>query len=297
MNILITGGTGLIGKALITAFADHPITVLTRSIAKAKTQLPNNLTFIESLDELENFDAFDAVVNLAGEPIIDKRWNPQQKEVICQSRWQITEQLVEKIAASSKPPKVFISGSAVGIYGDQGAQEIDENSPFTSGSFAHRVCDNWEKIALKAQSDQTRVCLVRTGIVLSDKGGAIKKMLPSFQLGLGGSIGSGKQYYPWVHIDDEVQAIIHLLTTDSAQGAFNLTAPNPVTNKAFGQSLAKALHRPSFFNVPACVISLTIGEGAHLLLDSQRVVPSALIKSGYQFRFSDIDAAFAHLFS
>lgn len=295
MHILLTGATGLIGTALVAALSAHQLTVLTRSEKKAASILPKEVKLISSLDEISSFDEIDAVINLAGEPIINKRWTEKQKGIICSSRWDITRNLVDKINAAKNPPSVFISGSAVGIYGEHGEDIIDEQTVATRNSFAHSVCENWEKIALNAQSDKTRVCLLRTGIVLSDKGGAIQKMFPSFWLGLGGKIASGTQYFPWIHIEDVVQSILFLLNTPTISGAVNLTAPTPVPNKEFARAFASALNRPSFFFVPAIVIKLTIGEGAELLLESQRVVPTALLDGGYQFRFPDIDNAMQDL--
>ncbi|MDD1781459.1 TIGR01777 family oxidoreductase [Enterovibrio sp. ZSDZ35] len=297
MHILITGGTGLIGRALIDQLSDHQITLLTRSPSKARSMFSRSLRCIENIDELDNFNDIDAVINLAGEPIVDKRWSDQQKGIICSSRWGITEQLVKKILEADNPPHTFISGSAVGIYGNQGDKEIDESFISNATDFAHAVCDNWEKIAVRAKASKTRVCLLRTGIVLSQEGGALKKMLLPYQLGLGGPIGAGKQYFPWIHIDDMVGGILYLLNTESASGAFNLTAPNPVTNKAFSQALAGALHRPHILFTPPFAIKLMLGEAGQLLLEGQRAVPKALLESGYKFQFSEIRPALDNIFA
>ncbi|GAL08115.1 cell division inhibitor [Photobacterium aphoticum] len=254
MKILVTGGTGFIGAALIHQLRDHDITVLSRDPAKASLSLGEPVKAITTLDQLENLNDFDAVINLAGEPIINKRWTARQKDTICRSRWGITQQLVDKIKASEKPPHTFISGSAVGIYGNQHDKVIDEDFAIEHVSrhdFAHHVCQRWEHIASDAASEATRVCLLRTGIVLGRHGGALAKMLLPYQFGLGGPIGSGKQYTPWIHLDDMVNAIVFLLNTPSADGAFNMTAPEPVTNKVFSQALAHALHRPHFLFTPA----------------------------------------------
>lgn len=179
MQILMTGGTGFVGKALIKQLLPSRITILTRDIELAKKQLhhfnSNYFELIDSLDELDNLDKFDAVINLAGEPIVERRWSATQKQRICSSRWQVTEKLVELICCSDTPPAVFISGSAVGIYGDQGNTVVNEQTECPTSNFPFHVCSQWEAIALKAQSEQTRVCLLRTGVVLGLDGGALKK--------------------------------------------------------------------------------------------------------------------------
>ncbi len=295
MHILITGGTGLIGRALIPRLASHEITVLTRSPEKASRVLPEKVHLINHLSQLGGLNHIDAVINLAGEPIVDQRWTENQKGIICSSRWGITQKLVDLIQAADTPPHTFISGSAVGYYSDQGDRIIDESLVVDASDFAHSVCSNWEKIAMRADSDLTRVCLLRTGIVLSKKGGALKKMLLPYQFGLGGPIGDGHQYFPWIHIDDMVGGIIHLLNHADARGPFNLTAPTPVTNKVFSQSLAKSLHRPHFLFTPKFVISLMLGEAGQLLFDSQRAVPRALENSGYGFEYPDLSPALDNL--
>ncbi|MBD0788544.1 TIGR01777 family protein [Vibrio sp. Y2-5] len=299
MNILITGGTGFIGRELLKLLMTEQVTVLTRNTENAKHQLSHirsgNLNFINSLLDLQDLNHFDAVINLAGEPIANKRWSRKQKSRICRSRWDITEQLVSLIHASTKPPAVLISGSAVGYYGDQQSHPFDESLHVHHQSFSHQVCDTWEQIALRAQSDRTRVCLLRTGVVLSPAGGALQKMLPPYKLGLGGPIGSGQQYIPWIHMTDMVQAIMFLLTTEHAQGAFNLSAPHPATNALFSRSLASAIKRPHFLLTPKWAIKLVMGEASELLLDSMRAKPKKLTELGFQFQFSHIEPALKNL--
>lgn len=290
MNILMTGGTGLIGRALIKQLHNHKITVLTRSPNKAKTLLPSGVNMIENLNQSIDFNAIDAVINLAGEPIIGKRWNKRQKERITASRWEITQTLVTQIQAAQTPPHTFISGSAVGYYGNQGDNIIDETTKVNDADFAHVICAKWEEIALQA-SDRSRVCLLRTGIVLSKNGGALTKMLLPYQLGLGGPISSGEQYMSWVHIDDIVGGILHLLHHKLACGAFNLTAPNPVRNKEFSQILAQLLRRPHFLMTPKWLMALALGEASQILLDSQRAIPRALENSGYHCKYPELKAA------
>ncbi|MBF8999809.1 TIGR01777 family oxidoreductase [Vibrio nitrifigilis] len=299
MKILITGGTGLIGRELIKLIMTHHLVVLTRNIYQARQKLAHisnsNLNFIRSLDELSTLDDFDAVINLAGEPIADKRWTKQQKKRICDSRWSITQQLVSLIQASSNPPRVFISGSAVGYYGDHQASRFDERVEVHSERFSHYVCANWEKIALNAKSDNTRVILLRTGVVLSMDGGAMKKMLLPYQLGLGGPIGNGKQLLPWIHMVDMARAIVYLLECEYAHGAFNITAPNPVSNKEFSKTLAHTLGRPRLLFTPKWLIKLLMGESSELLLDSLGAKPRRLIDAGFQFHFSRIEPALSNL--
>ncbi|WP_028024558.1 TIGR01777 family oxidoreductase [Enterovibrio calviensis] len=295
MHILVTGGTGLIGRALVSRLDHHQVTVLTRSPENAQKILPSDVRFIRDLDELSDFNDVDAVINLAGEPIVDKRWSEQQKGIICSSRWGITEKLVKRIQSADTPPHTFISGSAVGYYSDQGDTIVDESLKVDSTDFAHAVCANWEKIAKRAQSDNTRVCLLRTGIVLSKEGGALKKMLLPYQLGLGGPIGDGSQYFPWIHINDMVSGILFLLNNEKTQGPFNLTAPNPATNKAFSKTLAATLKRPHLLFTPKFVITLMLGEAGQLLLEGQRAVPRALEDNGFTFDFPDLPSALEDL--
>ncbi len=299
MKILVTGGTGFIGRELLKLLMTHNITVLTRNAATAKNRLNHihgeNLNFINTLDDYHDLNSFDAVVNLAGEPIADKRWTRKQKSRICHSRWDITERLVSLIHASTEPPSVFISGSAVGYYGDQQSHPFDESLHVHHESFSHLVCDKWEQIAHRAQSDRTRVCILRTGVVLSPEGGALKKMLLPYKLGLGGPIGSGEQYMPWIHMKDMVQAIFFLLTTEHAQGPFNMSAPHPATNAEFSSSLAAALKRPHVLFTPKWTIRALMGESSELLFDSMRAKPKKLTELGFQFQFSHIKPALNHL--
>ncbi|WP_413110658.1 TIGR01777 family oxidoreductase [Thaumasiovibrio sp. DFM-14] len=291
MRILVTGGTGLIGSALLPHLTHDDITILSRNPTRAYQQLGHHMKVLPHLDEIDNFDQFDVIINLAGEPIANKRWSQQQKQTIQQSRWQLTQQLVDKIQASEFPPHTFISGSAVGYYGDQQQQDIDENLHVADQSFTHKVCDRWEKIALSAQSDKTRVCLLRTGVVLSRHGGALTKMLPLYRLGLGGPVGNGRQYFPWIHIQDMVKGILFLIKQSHTQGAFNFTAPQAVTNREFSATLAKVLHRPHLLMTPEWVLKLGLGEAACLILDSQKVHPAKLLDAGYHFSYSSIEQA------
>lgn len=297
MHIFITGGTGLIGRHLIPALlrdASTKITVLTRDTTKAKASLPDNVALVTSLDDTLDFDNVDAVINLAGEPIADKRWTKTQKTRICESRWQITQQLTDKINTAEQPPATFISGSAIGYYGRQGDKLVTEAFTEVHREFTHTVCEQWERIALQA-SQKSRVCLLRTGVVLSRDGGALSKMRLPFSLGLGGRIGDGNQYMSWIHINDMVAAILFLLKHKNCEGAYNLTAPTPVTNSEFVKAYAASLGRPAIFPMPALALKLLMGEAADLLLTGQRVVPQKLQDAGFQFTFSDVRSAFADI--
>jgi len=297
MNVLITGATGLIGSALTKKLLSqgHQITALTRHIDAAQAKLGRDVNFINSLASLPNLNHFNAVINLAGEPIVNKRWSAAQKEVLEKSRWGITEQLVELFKKSKAPPSVFISGSAVGVYGKQGRRPIDETGESQHQNFSRRLCVTWEEIAMSVDSPSTRVCLLRTGIVLAQNGGALKKLLLPFKLGLGGPIGHGHHFMPWIHIDDMVDAILFLMRQDNCNGPFNLTAPNPVSNKVFSKTLGKVLSRPTLFPTPPLMLKLLFGEMSELLLEGQNAVPTKLEKCGYQFHYTELEPALTSL--
>lgn len=238
-----------------------------------------------------NLNGFDAVINLAGEPIADKRWTAEQKQRLCHSRWDITQKLVTLINASDAPPAVLISGSAAGYYGDLGEVVVTEEEP-PHNEFTHKLCARWEQIACEAQSDRTRVCLLRTGVVLAPRGGILAKMAPAFKLGLGGPIGSGRQYLAWIHIDDMVNGILWLLDND-LRGPFNMVSPYPVRNEQFANALGHALNRPAIFRVPAAAIRLLMGESSVLVLGGQRALPKRLEAAGFGFRWYDLEEALA----
>lgn len=294
MNILMTGGTGLIGKKLVKFLNNHHnVTVLTRQLDKAYKVNGHQVQAITSLSQI-NFNDIDAVINLAGEPIADKRWSAKQKHKIEQSRFNITQALVDGIKSADTPPHTFISGSAIGYYGRQ-TVPVDENHTDYFDEFSHQLCKQWEQIALEAQTEHTRVCLLRTGIVLSDKGGALQKMLPAFKFGLGGPIASGEQMMSWIHIDDMISAILFILDTPSLQGPINATAPNPVSNAQFSHALAKTIHRPDFLTMPAAVLRLLFGEMADLLVHGQAVKPKVLLDEGFRFHHQYLNEALQSL--
>jgi hypothetical protein len=291
MKILMTGGTGLIGRFLIPRLQElgHAVTVVTRNPAKAQHALGPGVTVLKGLDAMSNLNDFSAVINLAGEPIADKRWTEQQKQRLCESRWSITQKLVELIRASDTPPQVLISGSAVGYYGDLGEVVVSEDDP-PHNEFTHKLCARWEQIACGAQSDRTRVCLLRTGVVFAPKGGILGKMLPLFRLGLGGPVGNGRQYMAWIHIDDMANGIIWLLNND-LRGPFNMVSPYPVRNEQFAHALGHVLKRPAILRAPATAVRLMMGESAVLVLGGQRALPKRLEASGFAFRWFDLEEA------
>ena len=295
MNILITGGTGLIGSALIP-FLDnhHKVTVLSRNATKVYVKIGSHIHAIENLSEID-FNQLDIVINLAGEAIVEKRWSKKQKQKIEQSRWQITQELVEKINEANTPPHTFISGSAIGFYGRQNNKPIDESFDQCSQEFSHTLCKEWESIALNAQSDKTRVCIIRTGIVLSSHGGALRKMLPAYKCALGGPISDGCQMISWIHIDDIIGMIIYLVEEQTLKGIFNATAPNPVSNAEFSSILAESLSRPNFFRMPAKILRLLLGEMAEILIYGQNVRPNNITQAGYRFHYPELKEALSHL--
>ena len=294
MNYFISGGTGLIGRSFIEQHHEkHPddqFTVLTRNKESAKNILPPYVTIIEDLAEV-SFCDFDVILNLAGEPIVAKRWSDNQKQKLCNSRWTLTDQIVNKISKerSEDNPIRFISGSAVGIYGRQGNAVVTEQFTRYFPEFSHKLCQQWEDIAMHAK--YANVALLRTGIVLSHRGGALDKMLLPFKLGLGGHIASGAQYMPWIHIEDMVAGIEFLIEHPVLSGPFNFTAPNPVTNKTFSKTLAKTLNRPCLFPVPEFVIRTLMGEMADLVLYGQNAVPQALLDAGFSFKYNELNEA------
>lgn len=294
MNILLTGGSGLIGQALIQQLNVDRIIVLTRNVEKTASILPSYVELIHSLDDA-NFDEIDVVINLAGEAIVGKRWSNRQKNIICQSRWQLTQAIVNKIKQAKNPPTCFVSGSAIGYYGRQSDISIDESYQNVHHEFSHQVCQKWEYIAQQAASDKTRVCLIRTGIVLANNGGALEKMLPAFKLGMGGPIADGEQFMSWVHIDDMVAIILASIYQATLSGVINATAPMPVTNEVFSQSLSSVLSRPCLFRMPRWLLRLVLGESADLILYGQNVVPKKLLDNHFKFQFPTLHIALKHL--
>jgi uncharacterized protein (TIGR01777 family) len=303
MRIVVAGGSGFLGSALIARLTTdgHQIVVLTRRTSSASP--PHARTTLETWSAdgqtgpwAKAIDGADAVVNLSGESIAGKRWSETQKDRIRQSRLLATRSLTKAIREATRTPGVFISASAVGYYGDRGDEMLAEASP-PGHDFLAGVCKDWEAEA-NAIRDLTRVVLVRTGIALDRRGGALPKMLPPFYLFVGGPIGSGRQYMPWIHREDWVRMVAWAVRDVSTRGAINATSPTPVTNKEFTTALGHAVKRPSFMPVPPFAIRLALGEMADaLLLSGQRALPVRALDAGFSFKFSKIDEAFADLFS
>lgn len=295
MRILITGGSGFIGSQLCNALKQaHELIILSRT----RKNLGTEIKTIQNLSELAPSEPLNAIINLTGEPIADKRWSPKQKDEITRSRIETTRSLVEFIASTEHKPEVFISGSAIGFYGVEASDEAVDESGKPDTSFSSTLCQEWEALAMQAEQSAVRTCLLRTGIVLGAKGGALSKMLPAFKFGLGGKIGSGQQWMPWVHLDDMVNIIEFCLNNSEIKGPINCTAPSPVTNAEFTQSLAAALKRPSLFNMPSCAIKLLMGQmGEELLLAGKRVVPAKLEQHAFKFQFEHLDEALAEIVS
>ena len=296
MNFLITGGTGLIGQALITKLLleNVNITVLTRHIDKAKEKLPHTVNCICTLT-INDIENSDVIINLAGESIADKRWSTIQKNIICQSRWRITEELVSKIQLADNPPTLFISGSAIGIYGRQNDTPISESFTHFHKEFTNKICETWENIALKASSTKTRVAILRTGIVLAKENGALAKILTPFKLGVGGRIGQGDQMMSWIHLQDMVRAIIHIIKHEDLHGPINMVAEKSVSNQEFSSTLAAVLNRPCFMSTPKFIIKMLFGEMSDLLIFGQNVYPEKLLKSEFEFAYKDINTAIYNL--
>jgi hypothetical protein len=291
MHIFVTGATGLIGQHLCPFLLHHnEVTVLSRNTTKANVLLSHKVKAVNDIGSVD-FNTVDVIINLAGEPIVNKRWSDKQKQVIRNSRIIITKQISSAIKACTTPPHTFISGSAVGVYGRQNNTPIDESFDKPHDEFSHQLCKDWENAALEAQSPLTRVCLLRTGIVLAKKGGALTKMLPAFKLCLGGPIGDGKQGMSWIHIDDMTQLIMFIIKHTDMSGPINATAPNPVSNHVFSKNLGKALSRPAIFTMPAPVLKLLMGEMSDLLTTGQYVIPAKALKHNYRFHHGDIESA------
>ncbi len=293
MNLLITGGTGFIGTALCSHLSDqHDITLKTRY---PKT-ISGNIKGISSLSQLAPTKVFDVVINLAGEPIANKRWSKNQKRKIIDSRINGTEELVNFFKNSKEKPSLLISGSAIGYYGVGSTNETIDEDNSGDKSFSSSLCTTWENTAMQAESLGIRTCTLRTGIVLGKNGGALKKMLLPFKLGLGGRIGTGNQWMSWIHIDDLIGIINYCIEHKDLHGPINGTAPNPTSNAEFTKILSKTLKRPAFFHLPSPIIKFLAGEmGEELLLAGKKVVPSKILAAGYNFKYAYLEEALSNI--
>lgn len=300
MRIVITGATGLIGNALCRKLAERndEVTVFTRDVSGARNTLPFIKKFVEwDYTEADKWggqiNGVDAVIHLAGANLFGKRWDENYKDKILLSRQLSTRSLVTAINNSDKKPSVFICSSAVGIYGDRGDEKLTEES--TAGNdFLANVCKAWEDEAQRVEKSGVRRVSIRTGIVLSTEDGSLKQMLTPFKLFVGGPLGNGKQWFPWIHIDDLVNIFIYLID-NSISGAVNACAPNPVRMKEFANTLGKVLHKPSLFKVPELALRIIVGEGARSILASLRVIPEKLIRNRFSFKYENLKPALEDL--
>ena len=288
MKILITGGTGFLGKYLCQYFLanNDEVTVLTRYPEK------NFIPQVKLISKLDHQEYFEIIINLAGEKISNKRWTSSVKEKIYDSRIETTKKIIEYIKETPIKPRILLSGSAIGYYGTHKERIFTEKSITKDLCFPSILCKDWERIALKANKFGVRTVILRTGVVLANDGGMIAELLPSFKLNLGAIIGDGKQFISWIHIDDYLAAIIKIIDSTHIDGAINLTSPYPSTNKEFSEALAIALNKKLFLRLPKFLIKLIFGEmGEKLLLEGQKIYPAKLIDLDFNYKFSRIGEA------
>lgn len=289
-RIAVTGASGLIGSALVRSLtADgHEVVRLVRRAARGADEVcwdPEG-QYVDAA----GLDGCDAVVNLAGAGVGDHRWTDAYKKQVRDSRVLGTAALAEAVAALDRPPRVWVNGSAIGFYGETGDRAVDESAPPGDG-FLPSLCVEWEEATAPVQEAGVRTVFARTGLVVAREGGAWAKLFPLYKAGLGGRFGNGRQYWSFVALHDEVAAIRHLIDTDGLSGPFNLTAPNPLTNREISAAMGRVLRRPSLFTVPAPALKLVLGEMSGDVLGSQRVLPKRLLESGFTFAFPEIEGA------
>lgn len=292
MKILITGGTGFIGRALCRALDERgdSIWVYTRRPGAVPVLCGPRVQAIDDLAKLDSLE-FDAVVNLAGESIAGGRWSQKRKQKLMASRIDLTDELCRYLAASGHPPKTFVSGSATGYYGDGGDTELDEHSSPVTDDFAQQLCESWESSADAAAEWGARVVKLRIGLVMGPEGGFLQPLKLPFYLGLGARLGSGRQWMSWVSLEDMVRIILFVLDNENCSGPLNAVAPNPVTNEEFTKSFAKLLNRPAMLSAPSAALKLALGELSTLLLASQRAVPTRLMESDFEFSHETLESA------
>lgn len=296
MKILITGGTGFLGSYLVKSLSNegHTLFILTRNPRKFNSSV-ENVSYHDYEQVSRLVDGVDAVINLAGHNLFDEKWSDHVKSEILKSRVNTTRSLVLAMKVAENKPKVFISASAVGYYGNRGDEVLTEAS--TPGSdFLASVCVQWEEEALKASKYGVRVIIPRLGILLEKDGGALEKMITPFKMFVGGPLGSGDQYFPWIHMEDTVNAFNFALSHSELEGPINVTAPEPVTMSDFSKALGITLSRPSFFKVPEFALKALLGEASGALVASQRVVPNRLLEAGFEFKYPKVLPALKSVF-
>jgi uncharacterized protein len=296
MRILVSGATGFIGRALVPRLQrdGHTVVAWARSETRALALLGADLDIVSTAAGHDALTAAlsqcDAVINLAGEPLLGKRWTPERRHVLRASRIDVTAQLVAAIEAASPRPRVLVSASAVGFYGDRGDEALEESSA-PRDDFLSRLCQDWERAAQRASSYGLRVVLMRSGVVLGRAGGALTQMLPPFRAGVGGPIGSGRQFFPWIHLRDLTNLIVAAVQDDAYEGAVNAVAPDVITSRRFARALGRALRRPAILPTPAVALRAIFGDAAVVLLASQRVEPAAAVRNGFVWELASIDGA------
>ncbi len=294
MKVLITGASGLLGKALQKSFAEKGYEMLLASRQEPKDEQHIQWDIENGFAEPERLEGIDAVVHLAGENVAGFRWNDEKKKAIRDSRVLGTRSVVEAISKLNKKPKVLVAASAIGFYGERGDEEVTESS--TAGdNFLAEVGKAWESESRRAEDAGIRTVLLRTGIILSKEGGALATMLTPFKLGVGGVVGSGKQWMSWISLDDEMAIINFAIENENLRGAVNAVSPNPVTNEEFTKTLGEILYRPTFLPLPEFAVSMLFGEmGDALLLASTKVLPKRLEDAGFEFKYPELKAALEH---
>jgi len=294
MRVLITGASGLIGSALQASLRQHGWDVLTATRNDPKSNDEVRWSVEDGFADPKHLEGLDAVVHLAGESVNGLRWTDEKKKAIRDSRVRGTRNLVETLAKLKKRPRVLVCASAIGFYGERGDEELTE-SDAAGTTFLSEVCKEWEGEARRAEDAGIRTVLLRTGIVLSKHGGALATMLLPFKLGVGGVVGSGKQWMSWISLDDHVRVIEFVIENENIRGAVNSASPHPVTNEEFTKTMGDVLYRPTFLPLPEFVVSMALGEmGDELLLTSTKVVPKRLEDAGFEFEYPELKPALEH---